>query len=616
MRTRALTRANVSTRRVNGRASRRLKKVAPENLRGTIHYGIITIRDDEFGAVLGKFRPRYLCIGEGHYNIAEFTGIEGRKFRAAIMRTTEQGHGQAQHAAEQMITDLQPACLVLVGIAGAKPEAEFTLGDVLVASRLYDFSVSAVIEPNRTELTNFGGPIHAMIQTAVANLAAVGSRLGPWNTKRAIGASAPPIDVSENNLIGDTAWRNKVKSSLEEQFSGPLKARKPKAVAATMGSGNVLMKSPTKLRSWLTHARDLKGVEMELPGIYAAAHRKGGDVPILAIRGISDVVGFQRASSWTNYACKVAASFARALLEAEVMEVNVRAVEKATRTPVGRQFRRIMPAGLETHGPESRAAEAYLIICAMPECKKPAAKDSFHIDAGKPLYLCPEHVKAAAKGTVSMELLRSIRDWLCKSSPLHREITGRSVLLNYIADQLKASRGYNFRFNYVGPLLLHPAWYHERRNELEYPAANIEVEMFGLLKARSHARFSDVKLLFRNADRYRAKTNQFVGVTERRRFVEETLGNLEIIWPCNGSGGPDLLCLETGFHRHPLIFSKAMIDIVRRREDTATEQGIVYTDQKFIELQRSLFDQLFGAFSKDQQTELAALRSFIRDLWT
>jgi nucleoside phosphorylase len=36
--------------------------------------------------------------------------------------------------------------------------------------------------------------------------------------------------------------------------------------------------------------------------------------PFLAIRGISDVVGFTRDHDWTTYACEAAAAFTRALL--------------------------------------------------------------------------------------------------------------------------------------------------------------------------------------------------------------------------------------------------------------------------------------------------------------
>ena len=50
---------------------------------------------------------------------------------------------------------------------------------------------------------------------------------------------------------------------------------------------------------------------MESAGIYTAAH---GRTPFLAIRGISDIVGFKRHPDWTEYACRSAASFMRSFL--------------------------------------------------------------------------------------------------------------------------------------------------------------------------------------------------------------------------------------------------------------------------------------------------------------
>ena len=55
---------------------------------------------------------------------------------------------------------------------------------------------------------------------------------------------------------------------------------------------------------------------MELSGVYSAARRMGKEYPILAIRGISDIVGFKRDSAWTKFAFNTAASLFFALLRA------------------------------------------------------------------------------------------------------------------------------------------------------------------------------------------------------------------------------------------------------------------------------------------------------------
>ena len=46
----------------------------------------------------------------------------------------------------------------------------------------------------------------------------------------------------------------------------------------------------------------------------------GRNVPFLAIRGISDVVGFKRAPDWTAYACETAAAFTQPFLRTQPIE--------------------------------------------------------------------------------------------------------------------------------------------------------------------------------------------------------------------------------------------------------------------------------------------------------
>ena len=72
------------------------------------------------------------------------------------------------------------------------------------------------------------------------------------------------------------------------------------------------MKDSETLEVWRRIARQIVAVEMESAGIYKATH--GRNVPFLAIRGISDVVGFKRHPDWTAYACETAAAFAKAFL--------------------------------------------------------------------------------------------------------------------------------------------------------------------------------------------------------------------------------------------------------------------------------------------------------------
>jgi tetratricopeptide (TPR) repeat protein len=83
--------------------------------------------------------------------------------------------------------------------------------------------------------------------------------------------------------------------------------------AGAIGSSDRLIKDTRVLATFLLRAaRQVLAVEMESAGVYRAASGRG--VPCLAIRGLSDVVGFKRDPGWTAYACHSAAAFTLAFL--------------------------------------------------------------------------------------------------------------------------------------------------------------------------------------------------------------------------------------------------------------------------------------------------------------
>ena len=301
------------------------KKAQSAEFRGLIDFGVITIRADEFDAALDRFPPRWLIIGDAQYNISEVRSRSGKLIYVATMRAVSQGHDAAHTAAASMIKDLDPTCVVLLGIGGAKPEREFSLGDVIVGTRINDFSITAALSGGRTEIAMGGGPLHPLVQTATVNLPATKKLLGSWNTKRSIGLDLPPVDLSDKNFVGDAAWNKKTRDSLESRFGPAAQKRRPLVTDGALGSGNILVKDPELLKRWLESARDLKAVEMELPGVLAAVRSVKGEKPVLAIRGISDVVGFVRDPAWTHFACEVAASFALAFLSSELLDIETHA---------------------------------------------------------------------------------------------------------------------------------------------------------------------------------------------------------------------------------------------------------------------------------------------------
>jgi hypothetical protein len=94
-----------------------------------VDIAVITIRDDENRAALDGLRDYKI---ETFRNRSYALGRVARKIAGditvAVVRTPSQGPGPAQDTARDVIEDLDPAWLALVGIGGAIPEREFTLG--------------------------------------------------------------------------------------------------------------------------------------------------------------------------------------------------------------------------------------------------------------------------------------------------------------------------------------------------------------------------------------------------------------------------------------------------------------------------------------------------------
>jgi nucleoside phosphorylase len=288
-------------------------------VKGTTDVGIITVREDEFDAVLRRFEDRRTIRGKQHYEKALVTSKEKQTISVAMVRCPEQGQARAQAVANEMIEDLEPKWLMLVGIAGGMPENEFSLGDVVVASRLTDFAVSATLQDKPSEFSVSGGMMHQDVEDFVAHLPAFSKKLNGWNKANAIGRTRPRLTVNRDSTApeyyGDDDWRKKVIASLCETFPATGRRRGPIYVARPVISSNTLVKSTELAREWQHAARQVAAVEMELTGIYMAAWRSGNrSCRVLAIRGLSDIVGYKRSPEWTRYACETAAAFAHAVI--------------------------------------------------------------------------------------------------------------------------------------------------------------------------------------------------------------------------------------------------------------------------------------------------------------
>lgn len=285
------------------------------DIRSKIEFGIITVREDEFTAVLQRFKPTYHTWGLRRYEVCTTT-VGDRNQYCAIVRLPAQGPGRGQQVTRDLIEDLNPKWIVLVGICGAVPSADYTLGDVVCATRVNDFSVSAVTQASQ-EFDVQGGPMEPYVEGILASLPAINRQLIGWDTLESIGIAKPRLRtpvISSDKYYGDSKWKQKVKQSLQHHFTGERANRGPLVTSHSIASSGALVKNAALIKQWLGFARSVAAVEMELAGAYLAARRPGHEYPVLAIRGISDIVGFKRDDDWTKYACHTAASFAYHLI--------------------------------------------------------------------------------------------------------------------------------------------------------------------------------------------------------------------------------------------------------------------------------------------------------------
>src|SRR5262249_30239661 len=121
-----------------------------------VDFAIVTIRADEFTAVLRHFPPPETISGARQHNIFYVPAPRSRRYRVAVVRCGEQSTGESQNVARDLIKDLDPQWILVVGIAGGVPDNEFTLGDVILSTKIHDLTVSAV-NPDGSRQYSMGG---------------------------------------------------------------------------------------------------------------------------------------------------------------------------------------------------------------------------------------------------------------------------------------------------------------------------------------------------------------------------------------------------------------------------------------------------------------------------
>jgi nucleoside phosphorylase len=404
---------------------------------------IITIRDDEFGAVFGRLKEYLLAplngpSSERTYAIFSVPIKANKACAVALARCSEQGNDVSQQVASDMIRDMDPQLLLVVGIAGGVPNNEFTLGDVIISSRIHNFNVSAF---NQGDITfDSKGGIHPFVSNITASLPMYENLLASWNERDSIGGTRPSVDLfwAQSNVYGDTKWRKDVLKSLNSHFGESVsQARLPLFKTGSIASSNSLMKDTKIPTRWLESARGILAVEMESAGVLQAAQQINKQYPVMAIRGMSDIIGLKRDERWTAYACQSVGAFTCAFVKAGIVEPQ----DSSTITPhVHSQ---------PLHPPVQRKAGNFTSATGTQESKKPVPLDvfiSYSADDEKLKHELETHlVMLKRKGTIrpwhsqqmgaGVEWEKEISDLIDQSQIILLLISPSFLASDYLYDQ-------------------------------------------------------------------------------------------------------------------------------------------------------------------------------------
>lgn len=277
--------------------------------------GIVTMKEEEYDALLDKFgATTHLPGANRDYEVASVKTSRG-ECRVAITRCAQQGNAFAQAAATELLADLNPRFLLVVGIAGGVPTPDFCLGDVVVSDYIHDLTLEDTgVGPGDERYNALGGPLHPSAGRIVERLRAVERSAAGWNSAESIGCERPALDGE--HTTDDVGWN----ASIDEAITTHARRDSPIATARKVASSDRLIKAPELLRKWRKVLKAVAAVEMESAGAYVPCQRN--NVPFMAIRGISDIVGWKRDEAWTLYACHTAAAYTRMLVGAGVFALE------------------------------------------------------------------------------------------------------------------------------------------------------------------------------------------------------------------------------------------------------------------------------------------------------
>jgi len=262
--------------------------------------------------------------------------------------------------------------------------------------------------------------------------------------------------------------------------------------------------------------------------------------------------------------------------------------------------------------------------CSMPRCTHETGLEYHHIDGGPSnnlhsnlIVLCAVHHSMATKNQIDKLTMRTLKRLLVEQTLLSKSYTkilnSRKEYFEVAFEYLERTESY--RATLVGPTFLHPELYVKRRNA-KVQGRNYDTALLKfVLDSCSSGRVYDIRFIFRNTQRYIDKINQYIKKDERKHFIDDVLGKIDLVWGKNNDSGPDICCINTGFIHVETIFSDGYLSSSRKSPKSPLEKGILHFHPTQVELAKANFDEIFRVSSQGQESELRELQRFIKNLW-
>ena len=278
-----------------------------------VDYLIVTFIREEHEAVFRQFQdPDDGTVSgvPGGTREVQVTTRNGQDVTVAIARTASEGNVSAQDAVLELIAEQQPRLVLAVGIAGAVPTRDVFLGDVVLAKDIHDMTRGAETAAGREEAATSSYLMNA-VKEFVANVTM--DDFKEWQDRAAL-IDRPAVEGIGNSWTDDEEWDEKINGTLEDNEKRTL----PKVVDGVIASSDQLVKSIDFMARRLLVDRRILANDMESAGVAKACERK--NIPLLILRGISDIVGLPRSDDWKRYACEVVAGCARQVVYLESVD--------------------------------------------------------------------------------------------------------------------------------------------------------------------------------------------------------------------------------------------------------------------------------------------------------